>query len=282
MDFTEFEAEFKAKEAHKIFNSAAVKKQKKKNQKVSLLESNRARNLVITARRVGMSYDLLKEVVLETDLPMLPPEHAELLLNFISSDEERTQLEKHRHDKDRLAEAERFMFEMLAIDRYESRLKVITYIGYFDELVATAMPQIEAVLLASDVLMHSATFMKLLEIVLAFGNYMNSAKRGPAYGFKLPTFERLLDTKSGDRKQTLLHFLVHTVQAHYPQVEGFLDELQPIEAASRVSMVTLSQDVQWMRKGIDLILYEREKQQNNFVIYSFYLNAVHKGAHPPA
>ena len=31
--------------------------------------------------------------------------------------------------------------------------------------------------------------------------------------------------------------------------------------------------------GIDLILYEREKQQNNFVIYSFYINAVHKVAH---
>lgn len=107
---------------------------------------------------------------------------------------------------------------MLSIERYESRLKVMTYIGFFDELVATAMPQIDAVLVASDVLMHSATFMKLLEIVLAFGNYMNSAKRGSAYGFKLPTFERLLDTKSGDRKQTLLHFLVHTVQEHYPQV----------------------------------------------------------------
>lgn len=90
------------------------------------------------------------------------------------------------------------------------------------------------------------------------------------------------------------------------QVEGFLDELEPVEAASRVSLVsnglcislldvlrpaanpetlapsnsmqvTLSQDVQWMRKGIDLILYEREKQQNNFIIYNFYLNAVHKG-----
>ena len=33
-----------------------------------------------------------------------------------------------------------------------------------------------------------------------------------------------------------------------------------------------------LRKGIDLILYEREKQQANFVIYAFYTNAVQKVA----
>ena len=91
------------------------------------------------------------------------------------------------------------------------------------------------------------------------------------------TPRQLLDTKSTDRKQTLLHFIVHTISTKYPQVEGFLSECPSMFEASRVSMVTLSSDVQTLRKGIDLILYEREKQQNNFIIYSFYLNAVHKG-----
>merc|ERR1712000_23655 len=40
----------------------------------------------------------------------------------------------------------------------------------------------------------------------------------------------------------------------------------------------MGNDVQGLRKGIDLILYEREKQQNNFIIHTFYLNAVHKVA----
>ena len=277
MDFSEFEEAFRARDHHVLVAPAAKKKNKKK-EKVSVLESNRARNLVIAARRIGMSYDLLKQVIVDVDLPLLPPEHAEILMSFIPTDEERTLLEKHTHQKQRLAEGERFMFETLSIERYESRLRVMTYIGFFDEIISTVVPQIDAVLRASEALMASATFMKLLEIVLAFGNYMNSAKRGPAYGFKLPTFKRLLDTKSGDRKQTLLHFLVHTIETHYPQVEGFLEELKPVEAAARVSLVSVSHDVQWLRKGIDLILYEREKQQGNFVIFSFYLNAVHKVA----
>ena len=42
--------------------------------------------------------------------------------------------------------------------------------------------------------------------------------------------------------------------------------------------MTLQTDVTGLRKGIDLILYEREKQSANFVIFSFYNNAVHKVA----
>jgi hypothetical protein len=67
------------------------------------------------------------------------------------------------------------------------------------------------------------------------------------------------------------------MQSNHVQVESFLDEVSCLHEASRVSTVTLSADVQTLRKGIDLILYEREKQQNNFIIYAFYLNAVHKG-----
>lgn len=81
-------------------------------------------------------------------------------------------------------------------------------------------------------------------------------------------------------RQHHTHTSRHTDAKHLLswQVEGFLSECPQMAEASRVSMVTLSADVQMLRKGIDLILYEREKQQNNFIIYAFYLNAVHKGA----
>lgn len=35
------------------------------------------------------------------------------------------------------------------------------------------------------------------------------------YGFKLPTFERLLDTKSTDRQKTLLHYIAHLIQKKF-------------------------------------------------------------------
>ena len=56
------------------------------------------------------------------------------------------------------------MFETMKIDRYESRLRVLSYIGFFDELMLTVKPQIEAVINASKVLLTSKRFKKVLEV----------------------------------------------------------------------------------------------------------------------
>ncbi len=65
---------------------------------------------------------------------------------------------------------------------------------------------------------------------------------------------------------------------HLLQVVGFVEDIKSVSDAAKVSLVTLATDVQGLKNGIDLILYEREKQQTNFVIFAFYNNAVHKGA----
>jgi hypothetical protein len=61
----------------------------------------------------------------------------------------------------------------------------MAYIANFTESANTIQPQIHAVIMASRSVRSSDKFHQLLEIILAFGNYMNGAKRGPAYGFKI-------------------------------------------------------------------------------------------------
>ena len=74
-------------------------------------------------------------------------------------------------------------------------------------------PKVEAVLYASREVMISRKLRKMLEVVLAFGNYMNKGKRGNAYGFKLSSLNNMIDTKSSaDRNVTLLHYLVETLE----------------------------------------------------------------------
>lgn len=49
---------------------------------------------------------------------------------------------------------------------------------------------------------------------------------GGAFGFKVKSINRLVDTKSSDSSdRTLLHFLAKTVNKSVPQIESFLDEL---------------------------------------------------------
>lgn len=47
----------------------------------------------------------------------------------------------------------------------------------------------DSVIAASKSVTSSDHFKKVLEVILAFGNYMNSSKRGGAYGFKLQSLD---------------------------------------------------------------------------------------------
>lgn len=53
-----------------------------------------------------------------------------------------------------------------------------------------------ALSLASREVVQSRALSQLLEVVLAFGNYMNKGQRGNAFGFKVSSLNKLADTKS--------------------------------------------------------------------------------------
>lgn len=57
-------------------------------------------------------------------------------------------------------------------------------------------PFCSALKLASQEVVRSHTLPQLLEVVLAFGNYMNKGQRGNAFGFKLSSLNKIADTKS--------------------------------------------------------------------------------------
>ena len=73
--------------------------------------------------------------------------------------------------------------------------------------------RLSAVFEASVQLHKSTKLRRVLEIVLAFGNYMNRGQRGNASGFKVVSLNKIGDTKSSiDRKVTLLHYLVAVLE----------------------------------------------------------------------
>ena len=53
-----------------------------------------------------------------------------------------------------------------------------------------------AILSASKEVVRSKRLTQVLEVVLAFGNFMNKGQRGNAYGFKVSSLNKIADTKS--------------------------------------------------------------------------------------
>lgn len=99
-------------------------------------------------------------------------------------------------------------------------------------MMCFSLQQVHAIISASSSVKKSKKLRQVLEVVLAFGNYMNSAKRGPAYGFKLQSLDTLLDTKSSDKRMCLLHYIVDTIHYKFPHLLSFDSELMYIDKAA--------------------------------------------------
>jgi hypothetical protein len=122
-------------------------------------------------------------------------------------------------------------------------------------------PRIEAIYLASKATRNSTKFKKVLEIILAFGNYMNSGKKGAAYGFRLASLDNLSITKSSDKRSTIVNYIVDVVNTRYPELRSFDAELKYIDKAAQFSLENVLTDVSELEKGMALTQKELAARQ---------------------
>ena len=118
------------------------------------------------------------------------------------------------------------MRQFSSVKRFDKKLHIMSYMASFDENVTSLRPQIAIVTSASRNLKANTKIKKILEIILAFGNYMNSSKKGPCYGFKLSSLDSLTISKSGtDKQRNLLNYIVDLIHEKYPELKNFHSEL---------------------------------------------------------
>uniref|UniRef100_A0A2C9KSY1 FH2 domain-containing protein n=1 Tax=Biomphalaria glabrata TaxID=6526 RepID=A0A2C9KSY1_BIOGL len=99
------------------------------------------------------------------------------------------------------------------IIHYEERLKALYFKKKFQERKVDCKQRIDAVFEASKEVFRSRRFKKLLELVLALGNFMNKGQRGNALGFKISSLGKMMDTKASTNKNmTLLHYIVELIE----------------------------------------------------------------------
>uniref|UniRef100_A0A4W6FMY1 Formin like 2 n=1 Tax=Lates calcarifer TaxID=8187 RepID=A0A4W6FMY1_LATCA len=231
LNVDEFEEMFKTKAQGPSIDLTTSKQKviQKGPNKVTLLDSNRAKNLAITLRKVGKTPEEICKAIQIFDLRTLPVDFVECLMRFQPTENE-IKILRHLTDEDR------FMMQFSKIERLMQKMTIMAFIGNFCESIQMLTPQLHAVIAASVSIKSSQKLKKILEIILALGNYMNSSKRGAVYGFKLQSLDLLLDTKSTDRKITLLHYIANVVKEKYSQVALFYNELHYVEKAAAVSL----------------------------------------------
>ncbi|XP_052451008.1 formin-like protein 3 isoform X5 [Carassius gibelio] len=261
LDLEKFEELFKTKAQGPLVDLSCSKSKvsHKVVSKVQLLDSNRSKNLAITLRKANKTTEEICKAIQTFDLKALPVDFVECLMRFLPTEAESKllrQYERERRPLDQLAEEDRFMLFFSKIERLTQRMSIITFVGNFNDNVSMLTPQLNAIIAASASVKSSPKLKKILEIILALGNYMNSSKRGSVYGFKLQSLDLLLDTKSTDRKMTLLHYIAVVVKEKYPELAAFYNELHFVDKAAAVSLENVLLDVKELGKGMDLVRRE--------------------------
>lgn len=274
LNVDEFEEMFKTKAQGPPIdlNMSKQKVIQKGPNKVTLLDSNRAKNLAITLRKVGKTPEEICRAIQIFDLRTLPVDFVECLMRFQPTENEikvLRQFEKERKPLESLTDEDRFMMQFSKIERLMQKMTIMAFIGNFCESVQMLTPQLHAVIAASVSIKSSQKLKKILEIILALGNYMNSSKRGAVYGFKLQSLDLLLDTKSTDRKITLLHYIANVVHEKYTQVSLFYNELHYVEKAAAVSLENVLLDVKELQRGMELTKREYSMHGHNTMLKDF-------------
>uniref|UniRef100_A0A8C9MSY8 Dishevelled associated activator of morphosis 1 n=1 Tax=Serinus canaria TaxID=9135 RepID=A0A8C9MSY8_SERCA len=235
-----------------------------KVKELSVIDGRRAQNCNILLSRLKLSNDEIKRAILTMDEQEdLPKDMLEQLLKFVPEKGDIDLLEEHKHELDRMAKADRFLFEMSRINHYQQRLQSLYFKKKFAERVAEVKPKVEAIRAGSKAVLQSSSLQQLLEVVLAFGNYMNKGQRGNAFGFKISSLNKIADTKSSiDKNITLLHYLITVVEKKYPKVLRLHEELRDIPQAAKVNMTELEKEINTLRSGLRAVETELDFQKS--------------------
>lgn len=155
--------------------------------------------------------------------------------------------------------SDRLMVKLIQIDRLGPRIEGMLYKCAFEERWSLLDQGARKLSEAGDALLHAKAFKELLSLILLIGNYMNgTGVKGGAFGFRVSSINKLVDTKSVNNT-TLLHFLERTVSKHFPDMEEFLEELAKPAEAYRVNLQEVRKGLGDLRDGLKRIREELEE-----------------------
>ncbi|KAG1453587.1 hypothetical protein G6F56_007531 [Rhizopus delemar] len=158
---------------------------------------------------------------------------------------------------EQLSPPDTFCVEMMKIDRYKERIDNMLFRATFPERQQRLSTHMANVLNASVFLKDSSSFKELLKLILVLGNFMNgSTFQGGAFGIRVASINKLVDTKGTEGNLTLLHFLVDTVESKFPRLHGFLDDLQECGDACKVTLQDVVREYNEIRVGLQKLIQE--------------------------
>jgi hypothetical protein len=125
------------------------------------------------------------------------------------NNEEALALESIDPENASLHPVEQVMLAMVEVSCFKDRLHGCELRGHFEERNIEVESAVDICSTAVTQALESEALQTFLAVILAIGNVLNGGTpRGGAYGFDLPSLNKLHTVKSADGKSTLLKYAV--------------------------------------------------------------------------
>uniref|UniRef100_A0A7N0TCC6 Formin-like protein n=1 Tax=Kalanchoe fedtschenkoi TaxID=63787 RepID=A0A7N0TCC6_KALFE len=218
-----------------------------KTEKVQLIELRRAYNCEIMLTKVKVPLPELMKSVLLLDDSALDVDQVENLIKFCPTKEEMELLKNYKGDKENLGKCEQFFLELMKVPRVEAKLRVFSFKIQFRSQIR-----------------GSAKLKRVMQTILSLGNALNQGTaRGSAIGFRLDSLLKLTDTRARNNRMTLMHYLCKVLAEKLPELLDFSKDLVSLEAATKIQLKYLAEEMQAISKGLEKVVQELCAAQND-------------------
>ncbi|XP_029620783.1 delphilin isoform X5 [Salmo trutta] len=217
----------------------------KKKDVVEILSYKKAYNASILIAHLKLSPGELRKVLLTMTTDRLEPAHIKQLLLYAPDDQEVKQYQRFDQDSAKLSDPDQFVLQMLMVPEYKTRLRSLHFKTTLQEKAEEMKAGYECIYKASVELRSSKKLAKILEFVLAMGNYLNNGqpKTNKTTGFKINFLTELSTTKTVDGKSTFLHILAKSLCQHFPELLNFARDLTTVPLAAKVNQRILTAEL---------------------------------------
>ncbi|EGV65419.1 actin-binding FH2 [Yamadazyma tenuis ATCC 10573] len=160
-----------------------------------------------------------------------------------STDYKSENVSKPEKDPGELQRADRIYLELMYnLQHYwKSRTRALMLMAIYEKDYEDLTHKLRSIDEAVDSIKSSKHLKGVFEIILTVGNYMNDSTK-QAQGFRLSSLQRLSFMKDDKNSMTFLHYVEKIIRTQYPELAGFITELNKCLQLAKFSIEGIQND----------------------------------------
>lgn len=236
--------------------------------KPEVLPHKRKHNVNILLANLKMSAEDIKDVVRVPTYKELEAGTLQALLLVCPTQEEELLLGQNENIRSQVDRTDEFMFDLADLKGLRGKILCALAAKTFNDEAVDVIRSMDTFAMIPVEVMNSEKLARILEAVLALGNFLNSGTgRGGAHGFKLEALA-MLSTVKDAKGNTMLDYLIYMLERDNPGLLP-LDDMPTLARSKELSLEAIGDEVQALLESVTNVSEQIKQIGDNATLAAF-------------